>query len=89
MKALDYIKEEKEKSLKQLNIYKPNVKTRFFLIQTSPRKRAFVLYIENVTTFLERHPLAKLTIMSEAPHYFHTAKQKKFIKDWITRNIYR
>lgn len=48
-----------------------------------------LVYIENIATFLERHPLAKLTIMSEAPHYFHTVKQKKFIKDWITRNIYR
>ena len=33
MKALDYIKEEKGKSLKQLNIYKPSEISLFFLVR--------------------------------------------------------
>ena len=58
-------------------------------LQLKQHSKDLLVYIENVATFLGRHPLAKLTIMSEVPHYFHTAKQKKFIKDWITKNIYR
>ena len=50
-------------------------------LQLKQHSKDLLVYIENVATFLGRHPLAKLTIMSEVPHYFHTAKQKKFIKD--------
>ena len=46
-----------------------------------------IVYIENIATFLENHPLAKLTIMSGASHYFHAKEEKEFIKKWILRNI--
>ena len=58
-------------------------------LQLKQHSKDQLVYIENIATFSERHPLAKLTIISEAPHSFHTAKQKKFTKDWITGNIYR
>ena len=50
------------------------------LSKTSPRERAFVLYIENIATFLERRPLAKLTIMSEAPHYSMPLNKRSLLK---------
>ncbi|MCR5505986.1 MAG: alpha/beta hydrolase, partial [Bacilli bacterium] len=42
-----------------------------------------IVYIENITDFLTNHPNARLTIMQGAGHYFHTKKEKNFIKNWI------
>lgn len=46
-----------------------------------------VVYIENITDFLGKHPLSRLTICEGAKHYFHTKKEKEFIKNWILRSL--
>lgn len=46
-----------------------------------------VVYIESIAAFLENHPLTRLTIKQGSEHYFHTEEEKKFIKEWILRNI--
>ena len=46
-----------------------------------------VVYIENIADFLAHHPHARLTIKQESEHYFHTPKEKEFIKEWILRNL--
>ena len=46
-----------------------------------------VVPIENIVNFLVTHPKAKLTIKKGAGHYFHTPNEKKFIKEWILRNL--
>ena len=46
-----------------------------------------LVYIENIASFLAVHPKARLTIKSGAEHWFHTDEEKKFIKEWIMRNL--
>lgn len=46
-----------------------------------------MVYIENIADFLAHHPHARLTIKQESEHYFHTPKEKEFIKEWILRNL--
>lgn len=46
-----------------------------------------VVYLKNIAAFLENHPLTRLTIKQGSEHYFHTEEEKKFIKEWILRNI--
>ena len=45
------------------------------------------VYILSVVEFLVSHPLTKLTIKADGEHYFHTKEDKKFIKNWILKNI--
>lgn len=47
-----------------------------------------LVYIENIATFLEKHPLTKLTIKQGAEHYFHTEEEKEFIKNWILNSLH-
>ena len=46
-----------------------------------------LVYIENIADFLGKHPLSRLTISESSEHYFHTEKDKEFIKNWILRNL--
>ena len=46
-----------------------------------------VVYFSTMMDFLEKHPLAKLTVKEGSEHYFHTDEEKEFIKEWILRNI--
>lgn len=46
-----------------------------------------LVYIENIVDFLADHPQSKLTIKSEAGHYFHTLEEKEFIKKWILGSL--
>lgn len=46
-----------------------------------------MVYIENIAEFLENHPKSKLTIKKDSGHYFHTNKDKEFIKNWILSSL--
>lgn len=46
-----------------------------------------LVYIENIADFLADHPQSKLTIKSEAGHYFHTTEEREFIKKWILGSL--
>ena len=43
--------------------------------------------VENIVSFLAKHPDARLTIKERAEHYFHTEEEKEFIKNWILRSL--
>ena len=45
------------------------------------------VYVLSVVEFLSAHPSTKLTIKADGEHYFHTKEDKKFIKQWMLRNI--
>ncbi len=47
-----------------------------------------VVYIEDIADFLADHPQAKLTIRQGSKHYFHSAEEKEFIKNWILKTQY-
>ena len=46
-----------------------------------------VVYTGSMMEFLENHPLARLTVKSDAEHYFYTPEEKRFIKKWILRTL--
>ena len=46
-----------------------------------------LVYMENIAEFLKDHPNARLTIKEGSKHYFHSQKEKEFIKNWILRSI--
>ncbi|MCR5349246.1 MAG: helix-turn-helix domain-containing protein [Bacilli bacterium] len=46
-----------------------------------------LVYIENIADFLADHPKAKLTVKHGAGHYFHTPKEREFIKEWILASL--
>ena len=46
-----------------------------------------VVYVGSMMEFLENHPNCKLTVKSEAEHYFSTPEEMKFIKNWINNNL--
>ena len=46
-----------------------------------------VVYTGSMMEFLENHPLARLTVKSDAEHYFYTPEEKRFIKKWINRSL--
>ena len=37
--------------------------------------------------YLENHPKSKLTIKKDLGHYFHTNKDKGFIKNWTLSSL--
>lgn len=45
------------------------------------------VYVQSMIEFLEKHPLAKLTVKEDAEHYFNSPEEKEFIRDWIIRNL--
>lgn len=47
-----------------------------------------LVYIESIAEFLADHPQAKLTIRQGSEHYFHSAEEKEFIKNWILKTQY-
>ena len=46
-----------------------------------------VVYTGSMMEFLENHPLARLTVKSDAEHYLYTPEEKRFIKKWILRSL--
>ena len=46
-----------------------------------------VVYTGSMLEFLENHPLAKLTVKSDAEHYFSSVEEKRFIQQWIKRGL--
>ena len=46
-----------------------------------------VVYTGSMMEFLENHPDARLTVLSDAEHYLYTPEEKKFIRDWIKNNL--
>ena len=46
-----------------------------------------MVYVGSMIEFLESHPLCKLTVKSDAEHYFESEEEKEFIKEWILRNL--
>ena len=46
-----------------------------------------MVYIENISNFLAKHPLTRLTIKDGSGHFFHTKEEKEFIKNWVLRNL--
>ena len=46
-----------------------------------------LVFIESIVTFLEEHPLSKLTIRKDSEHYIHSEEEKNFIKDWILSSL--
>ena len=46
-----------------------------------------VVYTGSMMEFLENHPNARLTVKSDAEHYFYTPEEKRFIKNWILKSI--
>ena len=46
-----------------------------------------VVYTGSMMEFLENHPNAKLTVKSDAEHYFYTPEEKRFIKNWILKSL--
>ena len=46
-----------------------------------------VVYTGSMMEFLENHPLAKLTVKSDAEHYFSSIEEKRFIQNWIKRGL--
>ena len=42
-----------------------------------------VVYTGSMMEFLENHPKAKLTVKSDAEHYFESKEEKQFIKNWM------
>lgn len=46
-----------------------------------------VVYFGGMLEFLENHPNCKLTVKSNAQHYFQSEEELEFIKDWILKNI--
>ena len=48
-----------------------------------------MVYTGSMLEFLENHPLAKLTVKSDAEHYFESAEEKGFVKSWVRRNLER
>ena len=46
-----------------------------------------IVYTGSMMEFLENHPLARLTVKSDAEHYFYTPEEKRFIKKWMLRSL--
>lgn len=46
-----------------------------------------VVYTGSMMEFLEDHPNARLTVKSDAEHYFYTPEEKRFIKNWILKSL--
>ena len=46
-----------------------------------------VVFYSTMIEFLETHPSCKLTVKSDAQHYFHTEEEMQFIKEWILRGL--
>ena len=46
-----------------------------------------VVYTGSMMEFLENHPLARLTVKSDAEHYFSSVEEKRFIQNWIKRGL--
>ena len=46
-----------------------------------------VVYTGSMMEFLENHPLARLTVKSDAEHYFSSGEEKRFIQNWIKRGL--
>lgn len=46
-----------------------------------------VVYTGSMMEFLEDHPQARLTVKSDAEHYFYTPEEKRFIKNWILKSL--
>jgi hypothetical protein len=46
-----------------------------------------VVYTGSMMEFLENHPNARLTVKSDAEHYFYTPEEKRFIKNWILKSL--
>ena len=46
-----------------------------------------VVYTGSMMEFLENHPDARLTVLSDAEHYIGTPEEKKFIREWVKNNL--
>lgn len=46
-----------------------------------------VVFFGGMLEFLESHPTCKLTVKSDAQHFFHTEEEMQFIKEWLLRGL--
>ena len=46
-----------------------------------------VVYTGSMMEFLENHPNCRMTVKSDSDHYMYTPEEKRFIRNWVKKNL--